>query len=113
MHQGQDERGQQADGAGQDHPGTDAQAVAVAAPVEKADRRLAPPLAGAPALDHHPTSPGSQEVAMAKGQIRVAKEKKKPKADKSKPKQLTPYKLAQMQDSHTASPYATPPVKKL
>jgi hypothetical protein len=33
---------------------------------------------------------------MAKGQMRVPKEKKKPKADKDKPKQLSPYKPAQM-----------------
>ena len=32
---------------------------------------------------------------MAKGQMRVPKEKKKPKADKDKPKQLSAYKLAQ------------------
>jgi hypothetical protein len=49
---------------------------------------------------------------MAKGQMRVPKEKKKPKADKSKPKQLSAYKLAQMQGSH-ANPFAAPPpVKK-
>ncbi len=37
---------------------------------------------------------------MAKGQIRQAREKKKPKADKgSKPKQLSAYKQAQMQGS--------------
>jgi hypothetical protein len=34
---------------------------------------------------------------MAKGQMRVPKEKKKPKADKDKPKQLSAYKLSQMQ----------------
>ena len=33
---------------------------------------------------------------MAKGQMRVPKEKKKPKADKDKPKQLSAYKQAQM-----------------
>jgi hypothetical protein len=33
---------------------------------------------------------------MAKGQMRSAKEKKKPKADKDKPKQLSAYKQAQM-----------------
>ncbi len=33
---------------------------------------------------------------MAKGQMRAPKEKKKPKADKDKPKQLSAYKLAQM-----------------
>jgi len=47
---------------------------------------------------------------MAKGQMRTTKEKKKPKADKSKPKQLSAYKLAQMQGP-SASPYA-PPGKK-
>jgi len=38
-----------------------------------------------------------QEVVMAKGQQRSTKEKKKPKADKDKPKQLSAYKLAQTQ----------------
>ena len=33
---------------------------------------------------------------MAKGQMRVPKEKKKPKADKDKPKQLSAYKQAQL-----------------
>ena len=33
---------------------------------------------------------------MAKGQMRVPKEKKKPKADKDKPKQVSAYKQAQM-----------------
>ncbi len=33
---------------------------------------------------------------MAKGQMRAAKEKKKPKAEKDKPKQLSAYKQAQM-----------------
>ena len=46
---------------------------------------------------------------MAKGQMRVAKEKKKPKADKDKPKQLSAYKLAQMQGA-SGSPYGNPPV---
>jgi hypothetical protein len=32
---------------------------------------------------------------MAKGQMRQTKEKKKPKADKDKPKQLSAYKLSQ------------------
>jgi hypothetical protein len=32
---------------------------------------------------------------MAKGQMRVSKEKKKPKADKDKPKQVSAYKAAQ------------------
>jgi hypothetical protein len=48
---------------------------------------------------------------MAKGQMRVPKEKKKPKADKDKPKQLSAYKLAQMQGT-SASPYTAPPGKK-
>jgi hypothetical protein len=33
---------------------------------------------------------------MAKGQMRVPKEKKKPKADKDKPKHLSAYKQAQL-----------------
>ncbi len=33
---------------------------------------------------------------MAKGQMRVPKEKKKPKADKDKPKQMSAYKQAQL-----------------
>ena len=33
---------------------------------------------------------------MAKGQMRVPKEKKKPKADKSKPKHLSAYKQSQL-----------------
>jgi hypothetical protein len=37
---------------------------------------------------------------MAKGQARIPKEKKKPKADKGKPKQLSAYKLAQGQSGH-------------
>jgi hypothetical protein len=36
------------------------------------------------------------EDAMAKGQMKQPKEKKKPKADKDKPKQMSAYKLAQM-----------------
>ena len=48
---------------------------------------------------------------MAKGQMRAPKEKKKPKADKDKPKQLSAYKLAQVQAAHP-SPYATPPAVK-
>ncbi len=48
---------------------------------------------------------------MAKGQMRVPKEKKKPKADKDKPKQLSAYKLAQMQGP-SSSPFTTPPGKK-
>jgi hypothetical protein len=48
---------------------------------------------------------------MAKGQMRSTKEKKKPKADKDKPKQLSAYKLAQVQSS-SSSPYGNPPGKK-
>ena len=48
---------------------------------------------------------------MAKGQMRVPKEKKKPKADKDKPKQLSAYKLAQASAS-PGSPYANPGGKK-
>jgi hypothetical protein len=40
--------------------------------------------------------PATWEVGMAKGQMRTPKEKKKPKADKDKPKQLSAYKQAQM-----------------
>jgi hypothetical protein len=36
---------------------------------------------------------------MAKGQMRQTKEKKKPKADKDKPKHLSAYKQAQMSAS--------------
>jgi hypothetical protein len=48
---------------------------------------------------------------MAKGQMRVPKEKKKPKADKDKPKQMSAYKLSQTQGA-SGSPYSTPPGKK-
>ena len=48
---------------------------------------------------------------MAKGQVRSTKEKRKPKADKDKPKQLSAYKLAQAQGS-SGSPYGNPPGKK-
>ena len=48
---------------------------------------------------------------MAKGQTRTVKEKKKPKADKDKPKQMSAYKLAQMQGS-AANPFGNPPGKK-
>jgi hypothetical protein len=48
---------------------------------------------------------------MAKGQMRSTKEKKKPKADKEKPNQVSAYKLAQMQGS-SSSPYSNPPGKK-
>lgn len=48
---------------------------------------------------------------MAKGQMRSSKEKRKPKAEKDKPKQLSAYKQSQMQGS-SASPYSNPPGKK-
>jgi hypothetical protein len=46
-----------------------------------------------------------KEVVMAKGQTRAVKEKKKPKADKDKPKQMSAYKLSQMAGTSTANPY--------
>ncbi len=49
---------------------------------------------------------------MAKGQMRVPKEKKKPKADKDKPKQMSAYKLSQTSGSTAASPYSNPGGKK-
>jgi len=49
---------------------------------------------------------------MAKGQMRVPKEKKKPKADKDKPKQLSAYKLAQTQGPSSGSPFGNPSGKK-
>ncbi len=48
---------------------------------------------------------------MAKGQMRVPKEKKKPKADKDKPKQMSAYKLSQMQGA-ASNPFGNPPGKK-
>jgi hypothetical protein len=42
------------------------------------------------------------EAVMAKGQMRAVKEKKKPKADKDKPKQMSAYKASQMSGSPTA-----------
>ena len=45
---------------------------------------------------------------MAKGQMRVSKEKKKPKADKDKTKSLSAYKLAQQQGSTGANPFGQP-----
>jgi hypothetical protein len=49
---------------------------------------------------------------MAKGQMRVPKEKKKPTADKSgKPKHLSAYKQAQL-GTTTATPFAAAQPKK-
>ncbi len=47
---------------------------------------------------------------MAKGQMRTPKEKKKPKADKDKPKQKSAYKQAQMGGT-SATPFAAAPKK--
>ncbi|HET7849885.1 MAG TPA: hypothetical protein VFL51_12570 [Pseudolabrys sp.] len=49
---------------------------------------------------------------MAKGQMRSMKEKKKPKADKEKPKQLSPYKLAQQQGASGHHALGVQPGKK-
>ena len=49
---------------------------------------------------------------MAKGQMRVPKEKKKPKADKDKPKHLSAYKLSQMSGTSGSSHLTPPPGKK-
>jgi hypothetical protein len=69
------------------------------------------PLAGgrAPYQDSAESQP--HEGAMAKGQTRAVKEKKKPKADKDKPKQMSAYKASQMQGA-TGNPYGNPPGKK-
>jgi hypothetical protein len=45
---------------------------------------------------------------MAKGQMRVPKEKKKPKADANKPKQVSAYKAAMQQGSPGTSFGNTP-----
>jgi hypothetical protein len=47
---------------------------------------------------------------MAKGQMRSTKEKKKPKADKDKPKHLSAYKQAQLGANPSSNPF--PVVKK-
>jgi hypothetical protein len=49
---------------------------------------------------------------MAKGQMRIAKEKKKPKSDKDKPKQMSAYKLSQQSGMTGSNPYGNPPGKK-
>jgi hypothetical protein len=48
---------------------------------------------------------------MAKGQMRQTKEKKKPKSDKDKPKQMSAYKLSQSQGA-AGNPFGNAPVKK-
>jgi hypothetical protein len=52
-----------------------------------------------------------QEGVMAKGQMKQPKEKKKPKADKDKPKQMSAYKLSQTQGA-SGNPFGTAPGKK-
>ena len=61
------------------------------------------PLAERRALYHHLAFDSIMEDVMAKGQMRVPKEKKKPKADKDKPKQLSAYKQAQLSGSSSSS----------
>jgi hypothetical protein len=48
----------------------------------------------------------SAEDAMAKGQMRTNKEKKKPKSDKDKPKHVSAYKAAQQSSSPAGNPFA-------
>ena len=48
---------------------------------------------------------------MAKGQMKTTREKKKPKAEKDKPKQLSAYKLALQQGSGGGNPFGNPPKK--
>ena len=48
---------------------------------------------------------------MAKGQMKQPKEKKKPKADKDKPKQMSAYKQAMQSGSPGGSPFAPQPKK--
>ena len=49
---------------------------------------------------------------MAKGQMRTSKEKKKPKSDKDRPKQVSAYKAAQQTGSSHHNPFANTNVKK-
>jgi hypothetical protein len=46
---------------------------------------------------------------MAKGQMRPSKEKKKPKADKDRPKHVSAYKASQMQSQPSFNPYGSNP----
>ena len=49
---------------------------------------------------------------MAKGQMRQSKEKKKPKAEKDKPKQMSAYKLAMSGSSGASNnPFGNPQKK--
>jgi hypothetical protein len=43
---------------------------------------------------------------MAKGQMRANKEKKKPKADKNKPKHVSAYKASQQSTNPAGNPFA-------
>jgi hypothetical protein len=61
------------------------------------------PLADQPAPYQHPAIGKHEEAVVAKGQTRTVKEKKKPKADKDKPKQMSAYKASQMSGTSTAS----------
>jgi hypothetical protein len=65
---------------------------------------IAQPLAEASGPYHHSVSTSRKEIVMAKGQMRAPKEKKKPKADKDKPKQMSAYKLSQQGSSSSATP---------
>src|SRR5664279_1552183 len=69
--------------------------------------KTTPSPCGPPAAVSPSHLPAAKEVAMAKGQMRVPKEKKKPKADKDKPKQLSAYKLSQQQGV-SGSPFNIP-----
>lgn len=66
------------------------------------------PLAERRALYHHLAFDSIMEDVMAKGQMRVPKEKKKPKADKGKPKQMSAYKQAQTGGSSAGTPFTAP-----
>lgn len=62
--------------------------------------------AGDANLIHAPLGGIPQEEVMAKGQMRSNKEKKKPKTDKDKPKQVSAYKSSQMAGGNAATPFA-------
>jgi hypothetical protein len=49
---------------------------------------------------------------MAKGQMKTTKEKKKPKAEKDKPKQMSAYKLSQTSGQSGQNPFGGGPAKK-
>jgi hypothetical protein len=66
-------------------------------------------LRGVPALHYFCASIDSGGFAMAKGQMRTPKEKKKPKSDPGKPKKVSAYKAA---FSAGGAPAANPLGKK-